>query len=1156
MVLCEGHWWFCSSDGRDAQTHLQRPQVQGLGVGLHSTGCRDLRVLGTEARDSSRLAVRLALQLHCSKSKALVSIYQRLNLTLVRCAARALLSRVGTQTPEGPCASGNIFGRRQANCTEQRDKISSFFQPSQFGVACKADAEKIVPSLRRCIEENWLSGDFVVFKVDMSNAFNMVSRQAVMDQCATYFPELFPWVSWCYGSHTSLWHTMGQISSQSGVQQGDPLGPMLFALVLHKLITSIDADDDCLQLLLEAWYLDDGVLAGRVVKSSLLPNLDILGAPIGDSVHCSRFIAEKCAMPKILLKALVDVSTVDLHMAFSLLRIHCADYLKLFDEEVRLFFTSCIAVDVPDPNWQQAQLSQSFGGLGFRSLALHCSAAFIASLASSGFGSADNIHMLQAVTRFNTRVPPDESITAEEVLVNLPTQRALSKKLDMHAFQSLLSSSSPVNKARILSVSAPHAGSWISVIPSTGLDLHLNSAECQIALRWWLGLDTSGGSLCPHCPDTALDPLGHHAASCRHGGDVVARHNHLRDIFANFCRRAQLSVRVEVGGWDRGKPAAFDATVASPLTPVTLNNASTSMGAAAYAAELRKHVANDTRCQELGWTCIPLAVETYGNWGMEAQSVFTRLASLLAIGQAIPKPKMLGDIYGHLNMSLVRSVARAIMGRENVRIDLLPWASWCYGQQPLLQHPLGTLTSEVGVQQSDPLGPMFFSLVLHKLVSAIATDEDTAKLLFHAWYLDDGVVAGPKQSVLHALAIIQELGPPLGLVINPSKCELYSQNDMSVFSSQMKQSNMPHLEILGSPIGDTIFCANVVSQKCAQASQLLSQIEEVGSVDPQVDVWRILYFDNDVRHCLASCTGVDTSDDAWEQAQLSLSRGGLGFRRLSKHSPACYIASVCMSGLFSAPQQHLLQSIDDFNHCIPPSKAISFESLTNTPSSQKAISGEFEDELFRQLLSKSSVPDRARLLSVSSPHASAWLSVVPSPGLNLHLEPAEFQAAIQWWLGIGVAHGSVCSHCPHSLDPLGHHALTCKHGWDVVNRHNRLRNVFAESCRRACIGVQVEAGSGLGRHEHHTRPADVLATNWMLGKPAAFDFAVTSPLDSSPLHEASVTAGSAAHATEARKHQENDVKCAELGWVSIPVVVETYECWGTEAKWALSQLVS
>ena len=158
---------------------------------------------------------------------------------------------------------------------------------------------------------------------------------------------------------------------------------------------------------------------------------------------------------------------------------------------------------------------------------------------------------------------------------------------------------------------------------------------------------------------------------------MVARHNRLRDIFANFCRRAHLSVQVKVGyglardhinsrpadilvqGWNRGKPAAFDVTV--------LNNASASVGAAAYAAECRKHAANDTRCQELGWLCIPLAVETYGNWGKEAQSVFSRLASLLSISQAIPKPKMLSELYSRLNMSLVRSVARAIMGREAVQ---------------------------------------------------------------------------------------------------------------------------------------------------------------------------------------------------------------------------------------------------------------------------------------------------------------------------------------------------------------------------------------------------------------------------------------------------------------------------------------------------------
>ena len=112
----------------------------------------------------------------------------------------------------------------------------------------------------------------------------------------------------------------------------------------------------------------------------------------------------------------------------------------------------------------------------------------------------------------------------------------------------------------------------------------------------------------------------------------------------------------------------------------------------------------------------------------------------------------------------------------------------------------------------------------------------------------------------------------------------------------------------------------------------------------------------------------------------------------------------------------------------------------------------------------------------------------------------------------------------------------------MVTCHNRLRDVFVESCRRACFGVQVEVGSGYGLHEHSKRPADVLAANWMLGKPAAFDFPVTSLLVPNSLSEASVTAGSAAFATEEHKHRSNDAKCAELGWMSISLAVETYGC--------------
>ena len=71
----------------------------------------------------------------------------------------------------------------------------------------------------------------------------------------------------------------------------------------------------------------------------------------------------------------------------------------------------------------------------------------------------------------------------------------------------------------------------------------------------------------------------------------------------------------------------------------------------------------------------------------------------------------------------------------------------------------------------------------------------------------------------------------------------------------------------------------------------------------------------------------------------------------------------------------------------------------------------------------SSVADKAHLLSVSSPHAASWLTVVPSEGLGLHLEPSVFQVAVKWWLGLDTSNGSLCALCPNNaLDPLGHHA--------------------------------------------------------------------------------------------------------------------------------------
>ena len=73
----------------------------------------------------------------------------------------------------------------------------------------------------------------------MKNAFNMVSRQALLSECSTHFPELLPWASWCYSQHPILWHPLGHLRLEPGVQQGDTLGPLYFSLVLNILVSKI-----------------------------------------------------------------------------------------------------------------------------------------------------------------------------------------------------------------------------------------------------------------------------------------------------------------------------------------------------------------------------------------------------------------------------------------------------------------------------------------------------------------------------------------------------------------------------------------------------------------------------------------------------------------------------------------------------------------------------------------------------------------------------------------------------------------------------------------------------------------------------------------------------------------------------------------------------
>ena len=153
----------------------------------------------------------------------------------------------------------------------------------QYGVKVKGGADAIIQTVR-----TWMADpakrDEIAVKFDFENAFNTVSREAIRDEVKEHFPSMLAWYDFCYGTPAMLM-CQGSIlpcRSMQGVQQGDPLGPLLFALGIRKLCKAVQTSqtpqtrqaqtnpeqgktgpDQEASKNATLWYLDDGIAMGK-----------------------------------------------------------------------------------------------------------------------------------------------------------------------------------------------------------------------------------------------------------------------------------------------------------------------------------------------------------------------------------------------------------------------------------------------------------------------------------------------------------------------------------------------------------------------------------------------------------------------------------------------------------------------------------------------------------------------------------------------------------------------------------------------------------------------------------------------------------------------------------------------------------------------------
>ena len=98
--------------------------------------------------------------------------------------------------------------------------------------------------------------------VDFSNAFNTLYRIRIHEGLVAYAPSLLPYFAWAYGSPAQLLLSNGYkiCESETGIRQGDPLGPLYFSLGIDAILRELRLEFPGAHALA---YLDDITIVGK-----------------------------------------------------------------------------------------------------------------------------------------------------------------------------------------------------------------------------------------------------------------------------------------------------------------------------------------------------------------------------------------------------------------------------------------------------------------------------------------------------------------------------------------------------------------------------------------------------------------------------------------------------------------------------------------------------------------------------------------------------------------------------------------------------------------------------------------------------------------------------------------------------------------------------
>jgi hypothetical protein len=508
-----------------------------------------------------------------------------------------------------PIAVGTTYRRLVAKtcCNATSPVLSQYFQPLQLGFGSKGGCEAAVHSLRSYINAH---PNDILLKVDVKNAFNSISRDALLTQVRKEIPNIYNFTWQCYSTSSELIYKSDTLNSASGCQQGDPLGPALFSLAIHPAIQKLNSK-------FNVWYLDDGVLGGEanVVLEDfkmLMSEFSAIGLELNSS-KCEIYVPDSCPEKVSVLSTIrqlapsikeIDKKTLNLlgspileesfpsflenkiqnfnsvserllqinaHTAYTIIRfclfvpkftyiLRCSHLwkhpglLSSLDKIIKDTISAVLNIKLDERSWIQASLPIRHGGLGIRKMADIALPAYLSSVhgtqnlvAKILKASAGSVTANIFSEAKNAWITACPNATYPH---SLHSQRQWDEPLCRLVRNNLYqTSTSPAERARLLAAAEWESGMWLHAVPSKNLGTLMDNNTFRLSACLRLGATCVAPHRC-HCGDS-VNRLAHHGLSCSKSAGRMSRHASLNDIIRRAFASAGVPAVLEPTGLTR-----------------------------------------------------------------------------------------------------------------------------------------------------------------------------------------------------------------------------------------------------------------------------------------------------------------------------------------------------------------------------------------------------------------------------------------------------------------------------------------------------------------------------------------------------------------------------------------------------------------------------